>query len=330
MKSKTMNILFIIPALLLVFSSPSFAGNAYCSLLKQYININVDPINVSPALPVNGSISGILTFDDVDYATCKSTGNADAYDGWVNGNRVPVGVSEMGAIFATNLKGIGIKFGANFPGYGNFWVYLSHFNDRSGYFTQSMGAGIKYTLTAAPKINLIKLSKIYETGTLHGIVGSVGVATDHDPSNRIDTDVIINGTITAGSCEIESGQNLSIALDDVHKSDLPSIGSTWGESEKSNIILSCNTGTKVYITFNGEQAKGSADKSILQNNGNAQGIGVQLLDSKGVPFNLGEKVEEISSTGTEATIPVSARYIRTGDLVSGSVDSSATYTLDYE
>ncbi|PAN72645.1 hypothetical protein CIW69_16470 [Enterobacter cloacae] len=329
MKLKIMMMQLILPMLLLAFSSSSFASTS-CESKQKYVNLSVGSISISPLTPVGAPISGDLSFSAVEFAECSTTEYSMdlTYDTELNGI-ITVTPSTTASVFATNLPGVGVEIGGVFPDSRQttelFWANIS-----DTYAYQSMGPEQSpYHVEVIPHLKFIKTAKIARSGTLSGIVGGAGVHIS-SMSSQANIAYVLNGTITTGSCEIQGGQNLSIKLDDVQKSDLPSVGSTWGESEKNNIILSCDEGTKVYITFNGEQAKDSDNGSILQNNGNAQGIGVQLLDSKGVPINLGEKTEEISSSGTNAIIPVSARYIRTGNLVSGSVDSSATYTLDYE
>lgn len=145
--------------------------------------------------------------------------------------------------------------------------------------------------------------------------------------------VHVLGNVLSPSCSITGGQNLNIELVDAHRSDLPSVGSYWGQSDEKDITLSCNTGTSVHIRFEGTLAPETSDTSVLKNTGTASGIGIQLIDlhdGNNHPINMDYRWTPITDSAVTASIPIAARYYRIGDLAVGSVQADATYTLDYD
>lgn len=321
------------------FATPS-PGGCFLTGSATYM-MNVDIGDISPSIKTGDPITSQITYSTVDVAYCQPT-----YVDHIETELTATG-QQMGGTydnylaFKTNVEGIGIELGevANIiPQKGdtttyNDWIKIINplYHDTViKYNTNQQQVG---NVTMAPQIRLVKIGPTISGGTLSGEVGTFQVWSTGSPISPpvpLTVVLMINGEVHASGCEVDSGQDLNITLDDVQKTDLSSIGSTWGQSSPEEIQLTCNQGSNVYITFSGTQASDSNDASILANNGTAKGLGVQLLNEQGEPYTLGERVAAVTNSGTTATIPVSARYIRTGDLGSGSVESSATYTLDYE
>lgn len=330
--------IILLPAIggLFILTSSAMASSTACtqSTPKNY-TINVDVPNNAAYLPVGASLTGELSYTQEELVDCpNSGGNLDMY---LAGTGQIQGVGTDGRIiYKTNVSGVGIKIGGggrlfqgnmgNITSDINKWIATS---SNPAEWTQNVmkdGSGVDGYIYITPKIELIKTASSIGGGTLSGIVARVYT----DNADNIIMYWVLNGEIHASGCIVNSGQDLNITLDDVQKKDLSGVGSTWGQSSAEDIQLTCNKGTNVYVTFTGTQAADSTDASILANNGSAKGLGVQLLNSQGTPYVMGSKVAAVTNSGTSVTIPVSARYIRTGDLSAGSVEASATYTLDYE
>ncbi|MEG5548267.1 fimbrial protein [Enterobacter wuhouensis] len=141
--------------------------------------------------------------------------------------------------------------------------------------------------------------------------------------------VHVTGNLLTSSCSVTSGTNLTYDLSTAMTDDLPAVDSTTGRQEQ-NIVLSCDTGVVVYMTINGDHS--TNDNTILNNTGTAQGVGIQLLNVNDnyTPIAMGNRWVVINSTAATNTVSIAAQYIRTGTLATGTVESSATYTLDYE
>ncbi|RWA51010.1 hypothetical protein AU476_26455 [Cupriavidus sp. UYMSc13B] len=76
----------------------------------------------------------------------------------------------------------------------------------------------------------------------------------------------------------------------------------------------------------------TAVSSVLQNNGSAQGVGLQLLNggASGTPLPLNANVGMGNvGTGTAMAIPLGVRYYRLAAVTPGTVSSVATVNFDY-
>lgn len=158
----------------------------------------------------------------------------------------------------------------------------------------------------------------------------LGVLSFINVSSASDTGTVhVTGNLLAGSCSVSGGSDITFNLDKVSPQDLPAVNATAGRIEQS-INLTCDEDTTVYMTVNGTSV--DDDPTIIENTGTAKGVGLQLLDvtNNSTPITLGDRWMVIDQTGTSATIPLAAQYIRTGDLDGGTVQASVTYTLDYQ
>ncbi|MFI7811721.1 fimbrial protein [Citrobacter werkmanii] len=303
--------------------------------------------SVSPDLKIGESITGDITYPELVYAKCTTKVDDNFYfpTAIFYGPTTLVGFYNGRSTFATNIRGVGVQVGGIFEVESGVkserkdagWIVdgdsgrLVEFLDMS--FT-SAGAGDPTVLYKfIPEINLVKIGRKVGSGELNVMFNKIKAAYSFPGADvpisiqRTDTFLTFGTSIKPGGCIINSGNDISIKLDDAHKSDFPSVGSSWGESEPENIGLTCNPGTNVSITFTASQG---SIMNALSNNGTAEGLGVQLLDGKGNVYKLGEETQVITDATTNEQIPVSARYIRTGDMTTGTVDASATYTLNYE
>ncbi|EMQ2085162.1 type 1 fimbrial protein [Salmonella enterica subsp. enterica] len=311
---------------------PLVAGaTEVCSSLQDSTNVDLGPVTVSPDVAVGASITGDKTFNRVDFAKCWGSGGD--IGGVLYGYGKYAGDYNGRATFQTNIPGIGVQFGADLPATSSFGRSITAASGWAGQGqTQIMDliplSGETLTFGVVPKLNLIKIASSAGSGTLSGLVGEADVVS----SGWAKISVYLGGAVTSSGCSVTGGQTLNITLNDAHKADLPAVGSVWGESDEKEISLSCNAGTNVNITFSGAQATDTDDTSVLQNNGSAKGVGVQLMDlhNGDTPIPLNEKIAAVTNSGTTASIPIAARYIRTGDLTAGNVEASATWTLDYE
>lgn len=294
------------------------------------------------AIGAPASFGSYTTSQVTGLVTCKYSGDTSAnreLDYMIGSDNSIAGTYQDRTTFDTNLEGLGIQLGGSFglnstysadtqniPG-----TWISGGDTKSGGIAKISSSNETVTIDTTVQMYFVKTAGDVASGTASGQVGYVRIMPDRVPANLITVPIVLAGvTVAASGCDVSSTKEINIVLDDVQKSDLPDVNSTWGQSSPQNIQLACSKGTSVGITFSGTQSSDSADASVLQNNGSAQGIGVQLLKSDGTPYVLGTRVAVSSSSGETVNIPVSARYIRTGDMVAGSVTSSATYTLDYE
>ncbi|WP_420902491.1 fimbrial protein [Pseudomonas synxantha] len=141
----------------------------------------------------------------------------------------------------------------------------------------------------------------------------------------------IHGTVTGraalGTCLITT-PNIHVAMPEVTSSELPTVGSTFGEVF-FNIGISCDSSSKVYAEFtDSNSASNSGDSLGLGAGSTAKGIRFQVLhDGVLVRYKQRRALGDIQSGGQ---ISMSARYIRDGNLVPGRAVAQSTYIVSYD
>ncbi|WP_164484429.1 fimbrial protein [Pseudomonas synxantha] len=156
-----------------------------------------------------------------------------------------------------------------------------------------------------------------------------------------DSDVVggrINeyATVKAVTCSINS-PSLKINMPSVTAKDLPTLNSTYGD-HSFQIDLQCPQGTQIYATLTDASDQGNrSDTLTLSNDSTASGVKLQIL-YKDLPVKYGPDSAEpgssnqfyIGDSAQVSHIPLSVRYIRDGQLSSGTIRAKATYTLSYQ
>ncbi|WP_316153307.1 fimbrial protein [Cupriavidus sp. BIC8F] len=134
----------------------------------------------------------------------------------------------------------------------------------------------------------------------------------------------------APSCTLSAGTaNQVITLPKIGNSALPSVGATAGATGFMLNLENCVTQSVVTLTVGGTTETVS---SVLQNNGSAQGVGLQLLNggANGTPLPLNANVAMGNvGTATAMGIPLGVRYYRLDTVGPGTVSSVATVNFDY-
>ncbi len=152
------------------------------------------------------------------------------------------------------------------------------------------------------------------------------------------SNLTITGSIpvTVLACETP---DITVDLKKHDSSDFPRIGSTSATTAFNFTIKNCPTNlNSVNYTFkpaSGITLKGSGDDQYLTLDGDstASGVGIQMLygDGSSIPFNSKtEYTDYVASTGGDYTIPMKARYVRTGTISPGTANSAVEFEMSYE
>ncbi|AQH01267.1 hypothetical protein A9R05_20710 [Burkholderia sp. KK1] len=249
-------------------------------------------------------------------------------------------------VYSTNVPGVGIAMGgyarANGKGNANPAAY--------SFWSVNNASGTNYGLGGQLIVALVKTGDITPGTVSGGVVSSARVFTGvltfssgalvSDPPGvdySITPVVITVLTCQTPDVEIPMG---------IHGPDLPSVGSLSNNPAAFNISLkNCPGGTAVPGTqvglINSIQYKidpsngtvpGFSNVAALSGNPSAGGVGIQLFDSTGAVFPLGvnQTLSGFNSTaGGNYTIPLTARYYRTGILTTGPANTTMTVTMTY-
>lgn len=257
--------------------------------------------------------------------------------------------TNTGIVFATNIPGIALKVTASpvqaddlawirgGPGStrgfepGAITVPSSYW--KCGRICTGTGSGsVTETFTA----QLVKTGSV-SAGTINAISLMnfywyiYGIGPTQTPS--IGSLKSTSTVIKSAACNVNTGsKNFTVTLPGANTSDLPAVGSTAKKTAFS-IGLTCDSGTTVNVTM--DAANDDPDAShpgvILGSTGagNAQGVGVQILDRNSQPITFGSKQSAGNSTAS-MSIPYYVQYFRTGAISSGAVNAQASFTMSYE
>lgn len=286
----------------------------------------VTPIAIIP-------LSGSTTPGKTSYAYIACSGrNIYRYQRLVGG----AGSSEYTGIYKTNLDGIGMKLIAP-GGYvagttPNKWDYW--YNSSPPCATCVLGATpYSYTLELYA-IGPVTTGNVVFNGTY-----ITGYGNDSDSLGSTMGYFNISGTVKfiAASC---TTPNITVNLGKHTAADFSIVGSGSAPVPFNFEINDCDPGlNSVSYTFkpaSGVTLQGSGNNQYLTLDGSstASGVGVQMLYEDGitaVPFNsktafLGYN----TTTGGSYTIPMKARYVRTGAISAGTANSAAEFVMAYE
>ncbi|HEY3596738.1 MAG TPA: fimbrial protein, partial [Paraburkholderia sp.] len=130
--------------------------------------------------------------------------------------------------------------------------------------------------------------------------------------------------------------NVTVPLGAHNLSELPAVGATTSPVSFSIALNSCPAGmnTIKYQIDPTTTVLSSANSVVAFDSGSvASGAGVQLLDGAGNVLPLSKPIafgDYSSSTGGSYSIPLKARYYRTGTTIkAGSANTSMTFTINY-
>lgn len=314
----------------ILLSGRGYAAN--CTQSTQNTSANFNNVNVEAGVAVGQSITGDIRFSKVQFARCEASMTwSKTFSGGIYASLSPAGTYNGRVAFKTNVPGIGVQFGGEMDvGSTPYSRWITVGTSVQAFSDWSIGWGATFPIYFTPALNLIKISNDVQSGTLSG---TVGYAKTWGNEGSAMLNVNLMGTVTASGCKIFAGKSMTLQLADAQRINLPGVGSIWGQSSEKSLTLSCNAGTRVHITFLGTQSSETTENTVLQNEGTAKGVGVQLIDrhdGTNNPISLGYRWTAIDNSGTTVSIPIAARYKRTGSLTAGTVKVNATYVLDYD
>ncbi len=322
--------------LIMVGSQSAYAA---CSVRNGYkaqvINMKLGRVLVTPTSQVGDTlVTGQFPINQVNnIGSCSRGGSAIG--------RIMQGSStSFTNVWSTNIPGIGIRlyreagsvsnfYPHSLPLYGNTTVNLN-----GGYF----------------KIDIVKTAAQTGTGQL-----TTGLYTNYYMDGTgpglplLQSIVDANSlTIVTSTCNVDSGsKNKVVNLDSVTAASFGGVGSTQGE-KAFDININCVGGVGenllpgaagqgiVNVRFDYTQDPSNAPGVIKSETGanTASGVAVQLLAGNTTqPIKNGDAVNAghtIPNQANTLTLPLKARYYRTGSTIKGgNIKSTAVFTIEY-
>lgn len=201
---------------------------------------------------------------------------------------------------------------------------------------RSLGVYALGTYSMVPSMGfsaqLIKLSTNMSIGIAYNNVGSLQFYTANGSSSSpggISLGVFIDSVTNAPppTCTVSNG-SITIPLGNVAATAFPSVGSTAGSGSR-NISLQCTSSPSVSMSLTGTAVSGYNNVlALTSGTGTAKGVGTQLLYISS-PLTIGGSVS-LGTAGSTLTVPISARYYRTGNVAAGTADTVATLNFIYQ
>ncbi|MFT4503075.1 fimbrial protein [Caballeronia sp. 15711] len=146
------------------------------------------------------------------------------------------------------------------------------------------------------------------------------------------------GTLMTAACSVQT-PGIAITLPTVATRSLASVGVIAGR-QAFNLSFACAAGAQVSIVITDAVDPSNRSNVLkLAAESTAKGVGVQVLKAGHTPVlfgpdAIGQNVENQWLIGASPNglleLPLSAQYIRTGDLAAGSIKALATFTMSYQ
>jgi major type 1 subunit fimbrin (pilin) len=250
-------------------------------------------------------------------------------------------------VFKTNLSGVGIVirkgsyttlvgwFSANW-GVGQAWGYdnAQWAHPKSDWNGQGIGAQFGFAFVKTGNI----------TGGSINIPGTVAEFTPAGPEAGGSTPL---GGVSTTSVRLSGGPtfnvlacltpSVTVPMGTHFTSALPTVNSTTNAVSFQIALNNCPAGlgqfgSAIQYRIDPSTTVLSVPQSVvaLDSSSTARGVGVQLLDdaSTPLPFSTNQKMNGYTGAGNYS-IPLKARYFRTGTLSPGTANTVMTFTMTY-
>jgi type 1 fimbria pilin len=322
--------------LIMVGSQSAYAACYVKSGYKaQVINMKLGRVLVTPSSQVGDTLTtGQFPINQVSNIGSCSRGGSSI------GRIMQGSPTNFTNVWSTNIPGIGIRLYREAGSVSNFYPHDIRF---SGNTNVTLNGGYF-------KIDIVKTAAQTGTGQL-----TTGLYTNYymDGSGPglplLQSIVDANSlTIVTSTCNVDSGsKNKVVNLDSVTAASFGGVGSTQGE-KAFDININCVGGVGenllpgsagqgiVNVRFDYTQDPSNAPGVIKSETGanSASGVAVQLLTgSTTQPIKNGDAVNAghtIPNQANTLTLPLKARYYRTGSTIKGgNIKSTAVFTIEY-
>ncbi|QKJ89244.1 Type 1 fimbrial protein [Paramixta manurensis] len=151
--------------------------------------------------------------------------------------------------------------------------------------------------------------------------------------------ITINGELTASTCDVSvngGGVDATVTLPTLPAKTLAAAGVTAGDTAFTMELSNCEPKSGDVIAYFEHGATVDAASGRL-NNVNATGaknVQVELLDSSSAPVYVGNTAQRTATptalNNGAANLVYQARYYATGVSTSGELNTSVTYSIDYQ
>lgn len=266
----------------------------------------------------NGSPGTVLASRDIPLAnldyTCGANVNAELRMAMAVGSAQ----TAVNNVYSTTIPGLGYRL--RWPA-TTWWP-----NALRCSATQTGSCTISPT---ALRIEFVQTGPLAAGTLAAGTLGTATLLAPDSPGNPLTALQVVLMTpivIAVNSCAVTS--DVRVNLGDHALSDLQN--KTGSPNVSFPLEFNCPNPAAVGITFNGTAPFGYTTSGLIENNGSATGVAVQLLDSSGfLGIKLGKEISLGTINGSK-TMKYNARIYRlpASTMSAGTVDTFAVFTLN--
>lgn len=284
-------------------------------------------IQLEPDVPVGTIIYDASIESGQIIQTCDSR-DVQVRKGYVTLNDGDAREDVLPGVYKTNVEGIGIRVAASttqLPGYT-----VSDLITPMTYLGMIRSFSTTYNYRAAAQ--LVVIGKVAE-----GDLNTSLLTSRETYDNDVIGEVRFSPTsvrITTNTCNLVD-KNIYVPLKTVNSQDFSGQYSDILTDSSFKIdIKDCSAGTQIDYQFTSTGSTGVTDGNILNiatGDSAASGVGIQILDKNNTVLQFDQNYTAITSTQDKVPveIPLKARYVKTGEVKAGKVDSVATFEVFY-
>lgn len=314
------NCTFVIALLMLnssVVHAASSCGRAWVGGSSTHPTVNFGTLAVSGTMVIGDVIATKLL--PMDNAICTGTGETGSFLYRMSGT-----LTALPNVYTTNVAGVGVRV---LPGADKGNTQYAPFDVTGG--PVSPRTYVQNQL----QVELIKTGPIAVGVALSGVFYNGSATLSGFGSDAAFT----GGTFKNVSCSTQAETH--IRLLHVNTRDLMNVGATANEKPFTLNFNCSGAGTaNVYITFSDNTTPGNTSNKLTPaTTSTSSGVAFQILKS-GSAISFGPNsstfgnVNQIALGPASAltSLPLSVRYIRTGDMTPGKLTAVATFTMSYQ
>lgn len=152
-----------------------------------------------------------------------------------------------------------------------------------------------------------------------------------------DLSAEFSGEIYMSACRMVDSVGVNVHLGTISAKALPEIGSRAGMKKFSFQLIGCPAKKKIYLRFSGRSYKNYNNTLFLRVNNEGQPgvvsgvqIGLLKMDGQLLEFAATDTEDVVADERGNANFELIAFYQRTGTVISGIADATATFTVLYD
>lgn len=297
------------------------AQAATCSLASNGGRPLEARFGITSLTPASGNVSGaVLATRDIPISSLEYTCGANTLAELRMEMQTGAARTAVSDVYSTALPGLGYRI--RWPS-ETWWPNALR--------CTATATGNCSVPAGAVRVEFVQTGRITSGTLAAGTLGTVTLLAPNEATNRVTALSVVLTTpiiVTTKSCAVTSDQTIWLGSHGV--GDLQAaVGTT---PVGFSLDFNCPQPSNVSITFNGTAPFGYSTSGLVQNNGTATGVGVQLMQANGLTGVRLGRANDLGSINGARSVDYRARLyrLRNDTLSAGTVDAFVVFTLDID